>query len=433
MTIDVTLSPFPDPAPNIQTQTQTEFSANADSFVSHLITEFPNYNTFATQANALASTVNTDATTASNAATAAGTSETNAASSEANALSYLNMFRGQYYGALASDPTLDPIGNPIGEGDIYWNTTTHDMLAYDGASWVSTNLSANSALKIQNFTATSGQTNFTVAGGYTPSIGLVVRNGATLVNGSDVTITSGTEFVLTVGATAGDELTFIGFGSFNVANTNTIAEIDAKDTAAAVYGNYSTYGGTANAITLSSIHVNAPTALVTGAAYRFRATATNTGATTINPDGLGAIAAKTITGVDLPAGYIRTDVDTIATYDGTNFIVDRQIERGSNANGDYIRFADGTMICTHSTSTLSTTQTTGYTLLYSNKAIMTFPSTFSSIPSVTYGVDSNTVSINFAGSDGSISTSGFGVYLLSGSTIGTTSGIVRYNATGYWY
>lgn len=85
MTIDVTLLPFPAPAPNIQTQSQTEFSANADSFVSHLIDEFPKYNTFASEANALGTQINTDATTASNAASSASTSETNAATSETNA------------------------------------------------------------------------------------------------------------------------------------------------------------------------------------------------------------------------------------------------------------------------------------------------------------------------------------------------------------
>lgn len=117
---------------------------------------------------------------------------------------------------------------------------------------------------------------------------------------------------------------------------------DGAPPRAVLAGPYMTYGGTANAVTLTSVNQKAIASLVTGMQLRFRATAENTGAMTINPDGLGAITVKTITGVDTPADYIRTDVDTVVTYDGTHFIADRQIERGSNANGEYVRWADGT-------------------------------------------------------------------------------------------
>lgn len=101
-----------------------------------------------------------------------------------------------------------------------------------------------------------------------------------------------------------------------------------------------TYGGSANAITLTS-----PVALGTGARLRFRATAANTGATTIALNGGSAIACRTVTGVALPSGYIRTDADTEAVYDGTNWVLTREIERGSNGNGDFTRFADGRLVC----------------------------------------------------------------------------------------
>lgn len=103
-------------------------------------------------------------------------------------------------------------------------------------------------------------------------------------------------------------------------------------------------GGTANAITLTSgagISGLPPT----GLQLRFRAGAANTGATTIALDGGTARAVLTITGTALPAGYIRTDTDTVVRFNGTNWIADREIERGSNANGEYVRFADGTQIC----------------------------------------------------------------------------------------
>lgn len=85
--------------------------------------------------------------------------------------------------------------------------------------------------------------------------------------------------------------------------------------------NWMTYGGAADAITLTTAYGSTVPALKAGDQFRFRATANNTGATTINVDGLGAIAAITITGVALPAGYVRTDVDSVAVYNGTNFVV----------------------------------------------------------------------------------------------------------------
>ena len=123
-------------------------------------------------------------------------------------------------------------------------------------------------------------------------------------------------------------------------------------------------GSAANALVLSC---GFP-ALAVGTQIRFRATATNTGPTTLNLDGLGAKACRTVTGVGLPAGYIRTDADTVATYDGTYWVLDRVPEYGSNANGEYVRFADGTQICTM----IATTSTSGM-------VSVTFPVAFQNV------------------------------------------------------
>ena len=106
---------------------------------------------------------------------------------------------------------------------------------------------------------------------------------------------------------------------------------------------WATYGGTANTIALSPAYTR--DAYAVGDEFRFRATATNTGATTINVGGLGAKNAVTVAGDPLPPGYIRTGMDTVCVYDGAQFVVQREIERGSNANGSFIRFAEGTQLC----------------------------------------------------------------------------------------
>jgi hypothetical protein len=74
------------------------------------------------------------------------------------------------------------------------------------------------AMTTQVFTATAGQTTFTVNGGYTPGQLEVFRNGVMLVGGVDYTATNGTTFVLTNAATVGDTLVSVAYVSFIVAN-----------------------------------------------------------------------------------------------------------------------------------------------------------------------------------------------------------------------
>jgi len=103
-----------------------------------------------------------------------------------------------------------------------------------------------------------------------------------------------------------------------------------------------TYGGTADAVTLTTgagLSGTPPT----GLALRFRATAANTGATTIALDGGTPIACRTVTGVALPGGYIRTDADTDAVFDGTFWVLRRTPEYGSNANGNFMRLENSWM------------------------------------------------------------------------------------------
>ena len=60
-----------------------------------------------------------------------------------------------------------------------------------------------------SFTATAGQTTFTTSTTYTSSKIQVMVNGCTMVNGSDVTVTSGTSIVFATGLTVNDRVTAI--------------------------------------------------------------------------------------------------------------------------------------------------------------------------------------------------------------------------------
>lgn len=116
---------------------------------------------------------------------------------------------------------------PAGDtGMLRFNTNTQSFEGHNGTAWGAIGGSGGvgtSQYVRQTFTATAGQTSFTVTGGYTPDSVDVFQNGVKLVNGSgnDVTITSGTAVVLATGAAAGDIIDVIGLASGNFAGPAT--------------------------------------------------------------------------------------------------------------------------------------------------------------------------------------------------------------------
>ena len=58
-----------------------------------------------------------------------------AAASAAEALGYLQTIRATSYGAYASDPATDPLGNPPTVGDEYFNTTSNLLKRWNGTTW----------------------------------------------------------------------------------------------------------------------------------------------------------------------------------------------------------------------------------------------------------------------------------------------------------
>ena len=104
------------------------------------------------------------ATNAAASASAASSSATSASTSASSALTYLNNFKGQYYGPLSADPTLDPLGAAIGIGDLYWNTTVPEMRVYNGSAWVAAYVSSGVYLLLTGGTLTGGLTGTTFNG-----------------------------------------------------------------------------------------------------------------------------------------------------------------------------------------------------------------------------------------------------------------------------
>jgi hypothetical protein len=115
--------------------------------------------------------------------------------------------------------------------------------------------------------------------------------------------------------------------------------------------------------------------------------------------------------------------------------VEAIIERGSNANGEYVRFADGTQICTHVIGPVSLTASgiTGSVCKSSSQSV-SFPATFSSPPylSLTARKDSGPGIVWGATDSTTITASGASGLCVGGSQVDATARL-HVMAVGRWF
>jgi len=109
---------------------------------------------------------------------------------------------------------------------LYFDTTADQMRVYTGITWVAAGSAVNGTAERNVYTATGGQTTF--ASTYDVGFVDVYLNGVKLTVSTDFTATSGTDIVLTSGATAGDIVDIVAYGAFEIANTFTQAQADAR-------------------------------------------------------------------------------------------------------------------------------------------------------------------------------------------------------------
>jgi len=128
---------------------------------------------------------------------------------------------GERYRVASSAPSTS-----LNEGDLYFDTTADELKVYKSSGWSAAGSTINGTSARFNYVATSNQTTFTGADtagntlAYDAGFVDVYLNGSKLLNGTDVTVTSGSSVVLAVGATTGDIIDIVGFGTFNVAAIN---------------------------------------------------------------------------------------------------------------------------------------------------------------------------------------------------------------------
>ena len=130
------------------------------------------------------------------------------------------------YRIASSAPT-----SSLDVGDLYFDTTANELKVYKSSGWAAAGSTVNGTAQRYNYTATAAQTTFTGADSngntlaYDAGYADVYLNGVRL-SGADITITSGTSVVLAAGASAGDILDVVAYGTFSVASINA-ANIDA--------------------------------------------------------------------------------------------------------------------------------------------------------------------------------------------------------------
>ena len=105
------------------------------------------------------------------------------------------------------------------------------------------------------------------------------------------------------------------------------------------------------------------------------------------------------------------------------------VESGSNANGSYVKFADGTMICHGKTADATTSNAAGAVFYNGSGFTVTFPVAFYAAPTVFASAESS-AGIVIGARITSVGTAGAMLFLIG--SIATNSGHLTWIGIGRW-
>lgn len=167
----------------------------------------------------------------------------------------------------------------------------------------------------------------------------------------------------------------------------------------------------------------APAGMVRNVLFAAALTLTHNGTSLILPGAASIVTAAgdTATFLSEGSGNWRCTKYQYAAFRSSGGVV----ERGSNANGSYVRFADGTQICTTIRSlNIGNIVAAGniYRDILAWGSGWTFPAAFSAIPSISFSLESSVYWLSGAGA----TTTGTGVI----TVFGYTNPIITANAGG---
>ena len=159
-----------------------------------------------------------------------------------DALAILDDFDDRYLGAKATDPVVDNDGDPLNEGDLYWNTVSKTLKVYNGSSWsaVATfDQSLNTTDNVTFANITADQVQFTGGTGTQGTVSWntdeetldLIQNGATLQLGQESQIHCRNN----TGSLISEGTPVMATGTLGASGRITIAPMDSTDPANAKY------------------------------------------------------------------------------------------------------------------------------------------------------------------------------------------------------
>jgi hypothetical protein len=248
---------------------------------------------------------------------------------------------GEVYRISSTAPTTS-----LTSGDLYFDTTTNILNVYGASGWQNAGSSVNGTSDRYNYTATASQTTFTGVDNngntlaYDAGFIDVYLNGVKLLNGTDVTVSSGTSVVLATGATLNDVVDIVAYGTFTVASLNADNLTSGTVPTARVSGAYTgiTQTGTLTTFSSTGIDDNATSTAITINSDNNVALAGNIGLG-------GATPTTSGTGITFPAtASASTNANTLDDYEEGTWTPVITAQTGTitsySAEGKYTKIGD---------------------------------------------------------------------------------------------
>ena len=203
-------------ASNINSAVSNASNINAVAGISTAITNVNNNSSNINAVNANSANINLTAGSIGNVNNVGGSIAN--VNSVASNLASVNNF-GEVYRIASSAPSTS-----LNAGDLYFDTSTNILNVYGASGWQNAGSSVNGTSERFKYVASGTPTTFTGsdANGITLSYDAgfidVYLNGIKMVNGTDVTVTSGSAIVFASAVTNGDIIEAVAFGTFAVAS-----------------------------------------------------------------------------------------------------------------------------------------------------------------------------------------------------------------------
>lgn len=131
------------------------------------------------------------------------------------------------------------------------------------------------------------------------------------------------------------------------------------------------------------------------------------------------------------AGFIKSNANFAELFGLTG--LGGVVESGSNGNGWFVKFADGTLICSGISAGSMVTSNQGGAVFHSGLAAFTFPVPFvGSVPRITPGVLTTTQYYSWAAMEGGVNANLTSTAFRLVSPVSNATGYICYLAIGRW-